>query len=157
METAHPLEWPKCAQPKTSFEVASTTSPPVRCTVRVSGDSLNPPKRIAKFDSLKLCAQLLPGVAIACSTAAFGQTVQTTMSVFTERVQWIAAFERMPRASRQAFFLRCDAASREHLLALDDAVRCAMAWDALLKQDFNGDVNGLLAWWREHRDLQPMP
>jgi len=33
------------------------------------------------------------------------------------------------------------------------AVRCAMAWGALLKRGFGSDVNALLAWWREQKDL----
>lgn len=157
MTTAHPHKWPKWTQPQAFFNVASTNSPRVGSPFGPSGASLNARKRIARFDSLKLCAQLLAGATIACSTAAIGQTLEPTTSIFTERVQSIAAFERMPRPSLQAFFLRCDAESRESLLALDDAVRCAMAWDALLKRDFKGDVHSLLAWWREHRHPQPMP
>jgi hypothetical protein len=33
-----------------------------------------------------------------------------------------------------------------------EAVPCAMAWDALLKRQFGGNVEAFLAWWRAHRD-----
>ncbi len=158
MEAAHPVKWPHRAQAKSLFDIAQgTTSPRVRCAGRLISDSLNSRRRNVKFESLKLWAQLVAGTAIACSTAALGQTVLPTASVFTQRVQWIAAFEGMPQAALHAYFLRCEAASRGGLLVLDDAIRCAMAWDALLKRDFNGDVEGLLAWWRKNRHLQPTP
>ena len=91
----------------------------------------------------------IAGTLLAWSTVTSAQTMEPSLSVFTQREQWIAAFQQMPPERLRTYFLRCDRESRDHLLELDAAVRCAMAWDALLQRAFAGDVEALLAWWRE--------
>lgn len=102
--------------------------------------------------ALKRCVTLMVAV-LTSPTVSLAQAAEPVLGIFSQREQWIAAFEQLPQASLRAIFLRCDRESREHLLDPDDAVRCAMAWDALLKRGFANDVNALLAWWREQRDL----
>lgn len=103
--------------------------------------------------AFRRCVTLMAGAVLAFPVVALAQAAEPTLSVFSHREQWIAAFEQLPEARLRAFFLHCDRESREHLVQFDDAVRCAMAWDALLKRGFANDVNALLAWWREQRDL----
>lgn len=96
------------------------------------------------------CVTLMAGAVLAW-TLSLAQAAEPTLGVLSHRAQWIAAFEQLPEARLRTYFLRCDHESREHLLQYDDAVRCAMAWDALLKRGFANDVHALLAWWREQR------
>lgn len=103
--------------------------------------------------AFKRCVTLMAAAVLACPAVSLAQAAEPALRVLSHREQWVAAFEQLPEARLRAFFLRCDRESREHLLPLDDAVQCAMAWDALLKRGFANDVNALLAWWREHRDL----
>lgn len=102
--------------------------------------------------AFKRCVTLMAGAVLACPAVSLAQAAEPPLGVFSHREQWSAAFEQLPEVRLRAFFLRCDRESREHLLHLDDAVQCAMAWDALLKRGFANDVNALLAWWREHKN-----
>jgi hypothetical protein len=68
------------------------------------------------------------------------------------REQLLEAFERMPEARLKVVFLRCARDSSQRMLGLDEAMPCAMAWDALLRRGFGGNVDSLLAWWRFHRE-----
>lgn len=54
----------------------------------------------------------------------------------------------------EQLFMRCDAESSRSLLDFSEGVLCAMAWDALLKNSYGGDVQALLAWWRAQRQAQ---
>lgn len=107
--------------------------------------------------AFKRCVTLMAGAVLACPTVSLAQAAEPALGVFNHREQRVAVFEQLPETRLRAFFLRCDRDSREHLLPLDDAVQCAMAWDALLKRGFANDVNALLAWWREQRDLTTTP
>ncbi len=71
------------------------------------------------------------------------------------RVALLAHFERLPETHLKAVFLHCAHESSRRMFDLDEAVPCAMAWDALLKRGFAGNVEALLAWWRAQRDLAP--
>jgi hypothetical protein len=68
------------------------------------------------------------------------------------RAQWPASFDRMPEQALATAFLRCHREAQVRMLSFEDGVRCAMAWDALLRRVFAGNVDALLAWWRVHRD-----
>lgn len=80
---------------------------------------------------------------------ALGAHVDETPS--TPREQLLARFEQMPEPVLATAFLRCDREARARVLSLDDGARCAMAWDALLRRAFGGDVDALIAWWRVNR------
>lgn len=72
-------------------------------------------------------------------------------TVLPPREQWLASFDRMPEPALEALFLRCDREAWARVLNFEDGVRCAMAWDALLKRVFGDDVDALMAWWLIHR------
>lgn len=74
----------------------------------------------------------------------------------TSREQLLARFERMSEPALATAFLRCDREARVRLLSLDDGAQCAMAWDALLRRVFAGDVDALIAWWRVNRDASTL-
>lgn len=84
--------------------------------------------------------------------SASGQEAMPALAWFGEREQMLAAMEAMPQPQLKAAFLRCDRASNQRMLDLGEAVPCAMAWDALLKREFGGNVDAMLAWWRAQRD-----
>jgi len=88
----------------------------------------------------------------AASGMATAQDATPVIVVPGARERLLATFHAMPDAPLRAMFLRCASDSSVRMLGLDEAVPCAMAWDALLRRGFNGDVNALLAWWRAHRD-----
>jgi hypothetical protein len=58
----------------------------------------------------------------------------------------------MPQVRLEDVFLRCTHESSERLFGPEEAVPCAMAWDTLLKRQFSGNIDALLAWWRAHRE-----
>jgi len=99
--------------------------------------------------------RLLAFLAAALPFASHAQEAPSMTAVLAQREEMIAAFEAMPQAPLQRLFLRCARESSERLFDVGEAVPCAMAWDALLKRGFDGNVDGLLAWWRAHRDQPP--
>lgn len=70
----------------------------------------------------------------------------------TPREQMLASFDRLPEPALATAFLQCDRDARARVLGMDEGVRCAMAWDALLRRVFANDVDALIAWWKVHRD-----
>ena len=92
------------------------------------------------------------GIVLGCCCAlwsgAGARAQEADISVLAGREQILAAYDRMPRAQIERVFMRCDASSRDTMLGFEEGVVCAMAWDALLKREFDGDVEALLAWWR---------
>lgn len=99
-------------------------------------------------------------LAMVCATVARVQAQATSAgpSLVTHREQWLAAMNEWPLDRLKTYFLLCDLESRMHWMGLDDGARCAMAWDALLKRCFSGDVEAMLAWWRFHRlQREPRP
>lgn len=82
---------------------------------------------------------------------AFAQDTTHAISLLGAREQLLATFDKMPETQLKALFLDCSRQSSERLLAVDEAVPCAMAWDALLRRGFNGDIDALLTWWRANR------
>jgi len=69
------------------------------------------------------------------------------------RSQLVAAVEALPEARLRDLFLSCSSEASQRLLPRADAVACAIAWDTLLRREYGGDIDSLLAWWREHRDV----
>lgn len=69
----------------------------------------------------------------------------------TPREQLLVSFDHLPEPALATAFLQCDREARARLLAMDEGVRCAMAWDALLRRVFANDVDALIAWWKVHR------
>lgn len=84
--------------------------------------------------------------------AATAEEATPAIALLGAREQLLAAFDAMPQVRLEDVFLRCARESSEHMLGLDEAVPCAMAWDTLLKREFGGDIDALLAWWRAHRE-----
>ena len=96
--------------------------------------------------------------AMACASVARVQAPSAGPSPMAHREHWLAAMNEWPLDRLKTYFLLCDLESRMHWMGLDDGARCAMAWDALLKRCFSGDVEAMLAWWRFHRlQREPRP
>jgi hypothetical protein len=53
--------------------------------------------------------------------------------------------------SLKTAYLRCEQATTERLLGIDDAARCSALYERLLKVGFGGDFRLLLAWWQAAR------
>ena len=77
---------------------------------------------------------------------------QDAARVFAWREELLARLDGMALPHLQAQFLRCSKEASERMFDMAEAVPCAMAWDALLKRQFGGNVQALLVWWRVHRD-----
>lgn len=105
--------------------------------------------RAAMRTASRSCLALAAVAWLAGSTVAWSQALGPTANVFQQREQWMAEFDQMPQAGLRAYFLRCEQESRSHLLDMQAAVQCAMAWDALLRRAHGGNVEALLAWWRD--------
>ena len=97
-------------------------------------------------------AATLLAVLLVSTAARAAEHVPHSQTVFLVREQWLAAFERLSPPALQAAVLRCDRAARRTMLDFEDGVRCAMAWDALLRRVYGNDLDALLEWWRAHRD-----
>lgn len=119
---------------------------------------MSTPSRTLDEVTMKPCAisNISKIVAIAGAVLGFSQqpslAQEATPPVVFPREQWLASFDRMPETALATAFLRCDREARVHMLSFEDGVRCAMAWDALLRRLFAGDVDALIAWWLVHRD-----
>ncbi len=101
-----------------------------------------------RFHALAVCMLAAAG-PFGIATA---QEAPRPVALLGAREPLLAVFDAMPEARLKATFLRCDQESSQRVLDLGEAVPCAMAWDTLLKREFGGDVDALLAWWRAHRD-----
>ena len=56
-----------------------------------------------------------------------------------------------PVAALKEEYLRCDRVSARQRLALQAAIYCSAISEELLKREFHGDFDLLLAWWRAAR------
>jgi hypothetical protein len=96
---------------------------------------------------------------VALTAAAVGHAsliVPALAGGLADRERMLAAFDQLPVPRLEVVFMECDRASSHRLMALDEGAYCAMAWDALLRRKFGGDVAALLTWWRAKRAL-PAP
>jgi hypothetical protein len=73
-----------------------------------------------------------------------------------DRERMLAAFDQLSMPRLEVVFMECDRISSKRLMGLDEGAYCAVAWDALLRRRFGGDVAALLGWWRTERGL-PAP
>lgn len=89
---------------------------------------------------------------LGLASASQAEDSVSTLSVLTARESFLAAFESMPEPQLKKYFLMCSRESSQRMLDFDDAVRCSMANDALLKRSFGGDFGELISWWRIHRN-----
>lgn len=63
----------------------------------------------------------------------------------------LARYEQLPSHCLKAIFLRCSAQANQQLMDFDSAASCSIGYEALLKRDFAGDFQALMAWWRSQR------
>lgn len=94
----------------------------------------------------------LAAAFLALSTAACAEDPLASAQRPGWPEQLVAEFDGMSLSRLESLFLHCSKESSERVLDLGDAIHCAMAWDALLRRRFSGDVDRLLAWWRLRRD-----
>lgn len=98
------------------------------------------------------------GVAdFAVASTLFFSNAQAQDSTYSRglngwREQHLANFDHMPLTRLELVFLQCSRESSRRMLSFDEAVPCAIAWDALLRRRFDGKVEALLVWWRTRRD-----
>lgn len=68
-----------------------------------------------------------------------------------DRAGILAAYEQLPQACLVALFVACTRAAGQGLLDFGSAAACSFAYEALLKQRFQGNFRALLAWWQARR------
>ncbi len=93
-----------------------------------------------------------PAKALRVLDSATVRDALPAIALLGAREQMLTALEAMPQTRLKAAFLSCDQASTQRVLDLGEAMPCAMAWDALLKREFGGNLDAMLAWWRARRD-----
>lgn len=89
-----------------------------------------------------------PPLAVAQDGAA------ATDGLFGPREQALAVVAGMTTKRLQDVYLRCADQSTERVLDVGEAVACGMVADTLMRRQFDGDLDAMLAWWRTHRDRQ---
>ena len=62
-----------------------------------------------------------------------------------------ASVASLPLDRLKATYLACDRAASRTTLDAESFSRCARVGDELLKRGFEGDLDRLLAWWREEK------
>ena len=80
--------------------------------------------------------------SVAAAAAPAGQVASATAAQPS-----VAALKRE--------YLRCDRASSQVRLTLEAAAYCGAVSDELLRREFDGDLDLLLAWWRSARQATP--
>lgn len=70
----------------------------------------------------------------------------------SQRTRVEAEFAQLSGTCLKELYLRCSRESSQNLLGFREAVLCSFGHETLLKREFGGDFNALLAWWRVHRD-----
>jgi hypothetical protein len=102
----------------------------------------------SRFFAAALAAALSAAVSFG---AAAAERDDVATGGLGQRDVLIAAFDRLPLSRLEAYFMACDRAASDRLMAMDEGARCAMAWDTLLRRRFDGNVTALLAWWRAEK------
>lgn len=62
-----------------------------------------------------------------------------------------SALERAPVSALMSDYLRCDRLASRQRLPTEAAAYCIAVGDELLKREFDGDFDRLVAWWRGAR------
>lgn len=65
-----------------------------------------------------------------------------------DRAGTLAQFEGLPSHCLKSIVRRCTTAAGEAMLDTGSAAACSFGYEALLRKDFGGDFQALLAWWR---------
>lgn len=69
-----------------------------------------------------------------------------------ERTRVQAELAQLSTTCLKDLYLQCSRESSQRMLGFGDAALCSHGHEALLKSEFGGDFNALLAWWQTHRD-----
>ena len=100
------------------------------------------------MDSRLFAVALATAISLGAAAAERDITARAGLG---QREMLVAAFDQWPLPRLEAYFMACDQASSERMMAMDEGARCAMAWDTLLRRRFGGNVAAMLAWWRSER------
>ncbi len=68
-----------------------------------------------------------------------------------DRHGMLSRYEQLPPHCLKAIFLRCSAQANQQMMDFGSAAACSVAYEALLRRDFAGDFQALMAWWRTQR------
>jgi hypothetical protein len=68
-----------------------------------------------------------------------------------ERTRVQTEFAQLSSTCLKDLYLQCSRESSQRLLGFGEATWCSFGHEALLKNEFDGDFNALLAWWQAHR------
>jgi hypothetical protein len=122
---------------------------------------INPPEIKMLSKTIRSMTILAAVLASCCASAQPGpaQAVATGCAAATSRIQPLAEhagvqaeFARLSGTCLKELYLRCSRESSQGLLDFGEAALCSFGHEALLKGEFGGNFNALLAWWRVHRD-----
>lgn len=101
---------------------------------------------------------VLLAIAAACSplraepaSRCLSALATTGMQIIGNRAGPESPFEQVPSDCLKTFFLHCSREAGERVLALGEAAVCSVGYEVLLKREFGGDFDALLAWWRVRR------
>lgn len=75
----------------------------------------------------------------------------TSLLIIGDRSGTEGPFEQVPPDCLKAFFLHCSRVAEQRVLPLAEAAVCSVGYEVLLKREFGGDFDALLAWWRVRR------
>jgi hypothetical protein len=92
--------------------------------------------------------------AVAVEAAEACPEQQAGLRPFFERDASVRYYQELPVHCLRAVFISCSAQAGEGLLDLGSAVACSDGYEALLKREFNGDFQALLAWWRHTKPTE---
>ena len=67
--------------------------------------------------------------------------------------QAVAGTESRTAQLEKAFWI-CDHAATTSLIDSTTAITCGSITEALKQRKFDGDFNALLAWWRQHKEVE---
>lgn len=88
----------------------------------------------------------------AQSAANVCKVAASRIQAHSERTRVQAEFAQLSTACLKELYLRCSHGASQGLLGFGEATWCSFGHEALLKSEFGGDFNALLAWWQVHRD-----
>lgn len=80
------------------------------------------------------------------------KVAMSRMHPHAERSRVQAEFTQLSTTCLKELYLRCSREASQSLLGFGEATWCSFAHEALLKGEFGGDFNALLAWWQVHRN-----
>lgn len=102
-----------------------------------------PAEKLARSRTVAVAIQGALAIATLCTGPAMAQPATRQFAS--------SALAQAPVGALKRSYLQCDQVSSQERMTLAAAAYCSAVSDELLRREFRGDLDLMLAWWRSQR------